>query len=154
MSRQSQIEPRFWETKSLQQMSRAEWEALCDGCGQCCMAKLIDDDTEEIHYTSVACRLFDAQTCRCGDYENRQSRVDDCVKLTPENVSQIAWLPKTCAYRLINEGKQLYDWHPLVSGRPSSVLEAGVSVFGKISAMEQDISHDGEYLDHLVEPLE
>ena len=116
------------------------------------MAKLIDDDTEEIHYTTVACRLFDTDTCRCSDYESRQTLVDDCVKLTPENVGEIVWLPKTCAYRLIHEGKPLFDWHPLVSGTQSSVLEAGVSVFGKITVMEQDISHDGEYLDHLVEP--
>ncbi|MEL6817402.1 MAG: YcgN family cysteine cluster protein [Pseudomonadota bacterium] len=154
MSKQSPIEDRYWERKKLSQMSSEEWESLCDGCGQCCMAKLIDDDTDEIHYTTVACRLFDAASCQCSDYDNRQKQVEDCIKLTPENVGELAWLPGTCAYRLIHDGKPLYNWHPLISGDPQSVLVAGVSVFGKITAMEQDLVHEGEYLDHLVEPIE
>ncbi|MEL6919519.1 MAG: YcgN family cysteine cluster protein [Pseudomonadota bacterium] len=152
MKKRSLAETRFWETKSLKQMSRQEWEALCDGCGKCCMAKLIDDDTDELHYTTVACRLFDTASCRCSDYQDRQSKVDDCIKLTPDNVGEITWLPDTCGYKLIETGKPLYDWHPLISGDPSTVIAAGVSVFGKVTAMEQDIAHDGEYLDHLVEP--
>ncbi|MEQ8400534.1 MAG: YcgN family cysteine cluster protein [Roseitalea porphyridii] len=141
----------FWETKTLAEMTAGEWESLCDGCGKCCMSKLIDEDTEEIHYTTVACRLFDAASCRCSDYENRQARVPDCVRLTPDNVGRLAWLPSTCAYRLIDDGKPLFDWHPLVSGDPMSVHEAGVSVFGRITAREQHMAHDGEYLDHLVD---
>lgn len=141
----------FWETKSLAEMTADEWESLCDGCGKCCMSKLIDDETEEIHYTSVACRLFDAASCRCTDYVNRQKKVADCVLLTPENVGELTWLPSTCAYRLIDEGKPLHDWHPLISGDPMSVHEAGVSVLGRVTAREQDMAHDGEYLDHLVE---
>lgn len=151
MSAKPEQEAPFWERKSLHQMTQVEWESLCDGCGKCCMSKLIDDDTEEIHYTTVACRLFDATACRCTDYENRQAQVPDCVRLTPDNVLELAWLPKTCAYRLIGEGKPLYDWHPLISGDPMSVHEAGISVFGRVTAFEQDMAHEGEYLDHLVE---
>ena len=141
----------FWERKSLHQMTQAEWESLCDGCGKCCMSKLIDDDTDEIHYTTVACRLFDARACRCTDYDNRQAQVPDCVRLTPDNVLELPWLPGTCAYRLIGEGKPLHDWHPLISGDPTSVHAAGVSVLGRVTAFEQDMAHEGEYLDHLVE---
>jgi len=141
----------FWETKPLAEMTAQEWESLCDGCGKCCMSKLIDEDTDEILYTTVACRLFDAASCRCTDYENRQQKVSDCVRLTPDNVGQISWLPGTCAYRLVAEGRPLYDWHPLVSGDPMSVHEAGMSVFGRVTAREQDMAHDGEYLDHLVD---
>ncbi|MEO1746175.1 MAG: YcgN family cysteine cluster protein [Pseudomonadota bacterium] len=147
-------ESRYWETKSLGEMSEAEWEALCDGCGQCCMAKLIDDDTDDLHYTTVACRLLNADTCRCADYANRHDHVDDCVKLTPDNVGTLAWLPQTCAYRLLNEGKPLFDWHPLISGDPGSVIASGMSVFGRVTAHEQDMAHEGEYLDHLVEPTQ
>lgn len=141
----------FWETKSLSQMTKAEWESLCDGCGKCCLSKLIDDDTDAIIYTSVACRLFDADTCRCSDYANRQQKVSDCVQLTPDNVGEIPWLPKTCAYRLLAEGKPLYDWHPLISGDPMSVHDAGVSVLGRVTANERDMTHDGQYLDHLID---
>lgn len=132
-------------------MSQDEWESLCDGCGKCCMAKIIDDDTDELHFTTVACRLFDPGNCRCKDYENRQKKVSDCVKLTPANVGEIAWLPDTCAYRLLHEGRPLFDWHPLVSGDPGSVQKAGMSMFGQITAFEDDMNHDGDYLHHLVE---
>ena len=127
----TQIEA-FWRTTALEDMSQAQWESLCDGCGKCCMAKLIDDDTDEIHFTTVACRLFDAGTCRCTDYANRQAKVADCVRLTPDNVREIAWLPDTCAYRLIADGNDLYDWHPLVSGDPESVHRAEISVRDKV----------------------
>ncbi len=141
----------FWERKSLHQMTQSEWESLCDGCGKCCMSKLIDEDTDEIHYTTVACRLFDAGACNCTDYENRQAQVADCVRLTPDNVLELPWLPKTCGYRLVAEGKPLFEWHPLVSGDPMSVHEAGISVFGRVTAFEQDLAHEGEYLDHLTD---
>ena len=141
----------FWETKTLAEMSEAEWESLCDGCGKCCLSKLIEEDTEEILYTSVACRLFDADRCSCQDYENRSELVPDCVRLTPENVPTIAWLPQTCAYRLVAERRPLYDWHPLVSGDPQSVHRAGVSIRDRVTAFEDEMESDEEYLDHLVD---
>ena len=141
----------FWKTKTLEEMSPAEWESLCDGCGKCCLSKLEDEDTGEIHWTSVGCRLFDEKTCRCSDYEHRLARVDDCVGLTPQNVRTIAWLPSSCAYRLIAEGRDLYWWHPLVSGSPETVHTAGISVRGRISALESDIEDAEDYFDHVLE---
>lgn len=124
-------DPPFWQTKALADMTEAEWESLCDGCGKCCLVGLEDADTGEIYLTDVACKLLDGQTCRCKDYPGRKAIVPDCVKLTPDNVGTLAWLPKTCAYRLVHEGKPLKAWHPLVSGDPESVHAAGVSVRGK-----------------------
>lgn len=141
----------FWKTKTLEEMNPAEWESLCDGCGKCCLAKLEDEDTGEIHWTSVGCRLFDQKTCRCGDYEHRFAKVDDCVGLTPQNVRTIVWLPSSCAYRLIAEGKDLYWWHPLVSGSPETVHTAGISVRGRITALETDIEDAEDYFDHVLE---
>jgi len=124
----------FWETKPLDAMTRREWESLCDGCGRCCLHKLRDDETEELAFTEVACRLLDLASCRCGDYANRRERVPDCVKLTPARVAAIDWLPPTCAYRLLAEGQALRWWHPLVSGDPETVVVAGVSVRGRVVA--------------------
>lgn len=135
----------------MQEMTAEEWESLCDGCGKCCMAKLIDDDTDEIVFTTVACTLFDAHTCKCSDYSNRQQKVSDCVKLTPGNVAGIEWLPSTCGYRLVSEGQDLPEWHPLVSGSTDTVHAAGISMRGKVTAFEHDLAHDGEYLEHLSE---
>jgi uncharacterized cysteine cluster protein YcgN (CxxCxxCC family) len=118
----------FWKTKTLAQMTRAEWESLCDGCGRCCLHKLRDEDTDEISYTNVSCRLLDLGTCQCRDYQHRQQIIPDCVTLTPENLPDIDWLPPSCAYRRLNEGKSLAWWHPLVSGDPDSVHKAGMSV--------------------------
>jgi uncharacterized cysteine cluster protein YcgN (CxxCxxCC family) len=112
-------------------MSEAEWESLCDGCGKCCLIGLEDEDTGEIYLTDVACKLFDSGSCRCGDYAHRFEKVDDCTKLTPENVPDLYWLPKTCAYRLVAQGRDLFWWHPLVSGDPETVHAANVSVRGK-----------------------
>lgn len=126
------VEPPFWERKTLQEMTREEWESLCDGCGKCCLNKLEDEDTGEILYTDVACRLLDLETCRCTNYEDRQRFVHDCRRLSPQNVGTIAWLPSTCAYRLLAEGQPLEPWHPLISGDPKSVEAAGVSVKGRI----------------------
>lgn len=126
----------FWQTKPLEAMSEAEWESLCDGCGRCCLVKLEDEDSGEIHFTDVGCRLLDGESCRCRDYANRTAEVPDCVRLSPQNIAGLRWMPPTCAYRLLAEGKGLPDWHPLVSGRPESVVEAGVSVKGRLSGPE------------------
>jgi uncharacterized cysteine cluster protein YcgN (CxxCxxCC family) len=127
----------FWKTKTLAEMTPQEWEALCDGCGRCCLVKLEDEDTGEIHFTDVACKLFDSRTCRCKDYANRTKRVHDCVRLTPHNVGALNWLPSTCAYRLLDEGKSLPWWHPLVSGTPRTVIDAGVSVRGELLSEDE-----------------
>lgn len=120
----------FWREKTLRQMSRAEWESLCDGCGKCCVHKLEDEDTGELLATNVACRLLDRRTGRCKDYRNRRAYVPECVRLTPEKLLELDWLPSTCAYRLLAEGKDLPDWHPLITGDPESVHAAGQSVRG------------------------
>jgi uncharacterized cysteine cluster protein YcgN (CxxCxxCC family) len=121
----------FWKTKTLATMNRVEWESLCDGCGRCCLHKLRDEDTEELAWTAVACRLLDTESCQCRDYANRRQHVPDCVKLTPRRLARIDWLPPSCAYRLVQEGKDLPWWHPLVSGRPETVHESGASVRGR-----------------------
>ncbi|MCO5056321.1 MAG: YcgN family cysteine cluster protein [Rhizobiaceae bacterium] len=141
----------FWTSKPLEDMTAAEWESLCDGCGKCCMAKLEDEDSGEIHWTSVGCRLFDAGACRCTNYANRLAAVPDCVGLTPANVRTIPWLPTSCAYRRIAEGRPLAWWHPLVSGRPETVHEAGISMRGRVTASEADLGEPDDYLEHLLE---
>jgi uncharacterized protein len=121
----------FWKTKTLEQMSEVEWESLCDGCARCCLEKLEDEDTGKIYFTHVSCRLLDAGLCACRDYANRSEQVPDCVRLTPANVRTLNWLPPSCAYRLVAEGRDLFWWHPLISGDPNTVHEAGVSVRGR-----------------------
>lgn len=138
----------FWKRLTLEEMSEREWESLCDGCARCCLNKLQYDDTGEIEWTDVACRLLDGDTCRCRDYPNRHAVVPDCVALTPENVRTLSWLPATCAYRLLAEGRDLYWWHPLVSGDPATVHEAGVSVRGRTVSEEGMEAEDFE--DHIV----
>ena len=126
------VDAPYWRTKTLEEMTRAEWEALCDGCARCCLIKLEDDDTGEIAYTDIACRLLDIGTCRCTRYRRRLRLVPQCVELTPEEVRKLDWLPSTCAYRLVAEGRDLAWWHPLVSGDPETVHKAGISVRGRV----------------------
>ncbi|MCB1386550.1 MAG: YcgN family cysteine cluster protein [Nitratireductor sp.] len=141
-------QPPFWKRKTLEEMSEAEWESLCDGCGRCCLNKLEDWDTAEIHWTNIACAELDCDTCRCRNYEYRFKLVPDCIDLTPAKVREIGWLPPTCAYRLVAEGRDLHDWHPLVSGNPETVHEAGISVRGRVISEEGLTVED--YEDHLV----
>jgi len=123
----------FYERKSLSEMSQREWESLCDGCGKCCVVLLGDEEDPDTFWrTNVGCKLLDLKTVRCSDYANRHSKVPGCVRLSPDNIGALAWMPDTCAYRLLYEGKPLYDWHPLKSGDPNSVIKAGVSVKGAL----------------------
>ena len=138
----------FWRVKSLAEMTRAEWESLCDGCGRCCLVKLEEPEDNSILFTDVACKLLDGQSCRCRDYENRKVKVPDCVILVPETVADLNFMPSTCAYRLLSEGKDLAEWHPLVSGDPDSVHRAGISVQGKVCPEESVADEDLE--DHIV----
>jgi uncharacterized protein len=128
LSQKDQEVDRFWRNKTLDEMSKEQWESLCDGCGRCCLNKIEDSDKGEIYLTKVACRLLELGSCRCRDYPNRQRWVPDCISLTVEDVRSISWLPPTCGYRLVDEGKDLLWWHPLVSGSPDTVHEAGISV--------------------------
>jgi len=139
----------FWKTTKLSEMTDAQWESLCDGCGRCCLNKLEDWDSGEIHWTNIACSLLDHHTCKCGDYKNRFDTVPDCVKLSPEKIKNISWLPPTCAYRLVEEGKDLHPWHPLISKNADAVHEAGISVRGKIVGEEGLSPEDYEF--HLVD---
>ncbi len=122
----------FWKQKALTDLTNNEWESLCDGCGKCCVLKLEDIETDDVYYTDVACKMLDCQTGRCRDYERRKQNVPDCILLTPETIEQLAWMPKTCAYRLVYEGKNLPDWHPLISGSAYTVMKAGHSVAGQV----------------------
>ena len=141
---------RFWERKPFHRLSEAEWEALCDGCGKCCMNKLEDEDSGEVALTNVACRLFDDTTCRCAQYPIRHQFVPDCIVLKPSNIEHnLYWMPETCAYRLVYEGKPLFDWHPLISGTADSVHLAGVSMQSATVA-EFEI-HEDDWEDHIIE---
>jgi len=124
--------PPFWQNVSLADMSTTQWESLCDGCGKCCLHKLEDEDSGEVFVCNVVCKLMNIETCRCMDYKNRKKQVPDCIVLTFERIAEFHWLPETCAYRLLAEGKPLFEWHPLVSDDASSVHHAGISVRGRV----------------------
>lgn len=135
------LRPRFWERHALHELSAVEWEALCDGCGRCCLHKLEYEDTGEIDYTRIACKLLDLSSARCSDYPGRKRHVPDCVRLTPENIAEINWLPASCAYRRLQEGRGLARWHPLLSGNTATVVAAGISVIGRVlpeTAVDED----------------
>ena len=151
--RASSQEGFFWKTKTLEEMSSAEWESLCDGCARCCLEKLEDEDTGKIYFTHVSCRLLDAGLCACKDYANRSDLVPDCVRLTPANVRTLNWLPPSCGYKLVAEGRDLYWWHPLVSGDPNTVHEAGVSVRGRVQGTENEVA-DAHLAQGVVEGLD
>ena len=138
----------FWNTKSLEEMTPGEWESLCDGCGRCCLHKLEDIDSGLLFYTNVACRLLDEDSCRCTNYPERKSLVSDCLLLSPDEQDQFDWLPASCAYRRLANGRDLEPWHPLVSGDPESVRRAGISVHGK-TVSEDDVRKE-ELEEHII----
>lgn len=146
----SGLRPRFWETVPMDRMNRAEWEALCDGCGKCCLNKLEDEETGEVALTRLACRLLDDESCLCSQYPIRHQFVPECIVLTPKTLrDNLYWLPQTCAYRLVVEGRPLYPWHPLISGDPETVHAAGVSVRG-LTIPEFEVGED-DWEDHIIE---
>ena len=141
---------RFWETEPLKKLHPREWEALCDGCGKCCLNKLEDAETGEVALTRIACRLLDDTTCRCAHYENRHQFVPDCIVLRPDNIDRNAyWMPETCAYRLLWRGQPLPDWHPLISGTAQSVHDAGISLIGQ-TLSEFDVPEE-DWEEHIIE---
>lgn len=131
----------FWETTPLGEMSTEQWESLCDGCGRCCLHKLEDADTGLVYYTDVACHLLDLRSCRCSQYARRQRLVPDCVVLTPDQTGEMTWLPDSCAYRLLDAGRPLPEWHPLKTGSAHSVKKAGISVAG-FAVSETEVAED------------
>ena len=135
----------FWETKSLNQMTKVEWESLCDGCGKCCLHKLEDIDTGEISVSNVSCSFLNQTSCKCKDYKNRNENVPDCIQLDLKNLKKLDWLPSTCAYRLIDEGESLHDWHHLISGSSETIHERGMSV-RDCSVNESSLKNVEEYI--------
>jgi uncharacterized protein len=142
----------FWETTPLERMTREQWESLCDGCGLCCLVRFEDVDSGEVIPTRVHCRLLDAATCSCSNYPGRKREVPDCISLTPALIPRLGWMPKSCAYRRLHEGRGLADWHPLISGDPESVHRAGVSVRGQ-TISESELEHEDDMVDHAAPDL-
>lgn len=141
---------KYWETVPLAEMTKDQWESLCDGCGKCCLLKLEDEEDGELTYTNIACRLFDDTTCRCMNYSLRKMMVEGCIILTPESLPKTQeWLPKTCAYRRIAEGKPLAEWHPLISGSRETVHKAGVSMLNA-TVPEYEVAEENWY-DHAID---
>ncbi len=140
----------FWNEKSLGDLTTTEWESLCDGCGRCCLVKLEDEESGELHYTAIACAELDLESCRCQNYETRTERVPDCVALNAHSLETMSWLPSTCAYRLVAAGKPLPAWHPLESGSSNSVHDAGISV-RNFAISEHDLEEDVDFDYYLLE---
>lgn len=138
----------FWEIKTLSEMTATEWESLCDGCGRCCLNKLEDEDSGEIYFTNVACKLLDLEQCRCSDYANRKISMPDCMILSVDNHAALEVMPSTCAYRLLELGKPLPEWHPLITGNKESVIAAGMTVSGKVVSEEH--IHYEQLPEHLI----
>jgi len=139
----------FWKKKSLSELSKDEWESLCDCCGRCCLRKVEYEQAGEVYYTDIACKYLDEETCQCIEYARSSSLVSDCLKLSPEDVKNFFWLPATCAYRLIAEGRDLEEWHMLLSKDPESVHRAGYSVRGRV-VREESVSED-DVEDHIID---
>lgn len=142
----------FWKEKKLDEMSENEWESLCDGCGRCCLNKIEDPSNDKVYYTSIACHLLNCHTCRCTDYENRQKRISDCVKISLDNKEAFSWMPDSCAYKILYNGGELPSWHPLISGDPESVHKAGISVRNR-TIHPDDLPDDFEYFDYIIDDL-
>ena len=142
----------FWKAKKLKDLSHEEWESLCDGCARCCLHKLEDEDTDDVYYTSVVCRYLDEDKCQCMEYEKRTVLVPDCVQLTPVGAMDYKWLPSSCAYRTLAEGRPLESWHPLVSGDPATVDQAGISIRGK--CVSEEHIHPDAYEDQIIKWVE
>lgn len=139
----------FWKTTPLHKMDRDQWESLCDGCGKCCLLKLEDEDTGDIAYTRIHCKLFNSDTCQCSDYANRKSIVEDCVKLTPAGLEEINWMPESCAYRRIRDGKNLPDWHHLVCGDRERIHAEGQSIKGR--TVSEETVFDEDQIDWIID---
>lgn len=138
----------FWHQRELEDFSPEEWEQLCDGCAKCCLHKLEDEDSGEVFFTRVACRLLDHSSCRCSHYQNRFTRVSGCIQVTVAMARSDAQLPSTCAYRLIAQGKALPDWHPLISGNAQGAVEAGASVAGRV--IDEQYVHPDSFEEHII----
>ncbi|MEM1111112.1 MAG: YcgN family cysteine cluster protein [Pseudomonadota bacterium] len=138
----------WWNRLSLTELSPSQWEALCDGCARCCLHKLQDEDSAEIAWTRIRCRYLDEATCRCSDYARRSELVPECIQLSPESASDLDWLPPTCAYRLRARGETLPAWHPLVSGSPDTVHDAGISIRGR--SLSEEFVHPDGYDEHII----
>ena len=145
------LRERFWELR-LGELSKPEWEALCDGCGRCCLVKLQDEDSGELAFTNLACRYLDSQKCQCRVYDTRFSKVPDCIQVTEAVARNTAWLPSTCAYRLRAHGQPLPEWHPLISGEPGTVRQAGISVAGRV--VSEQLVHEDDWEEHIIHWIE
>ncbi len=132
-------------------MSRSEWESLCDGCARCCLVKLEDEDTGDIYLTRLTCRMLTVRTCRCSDYEHRFAKMHDCIEIDPQKARELSWLPATCGYRIVAEGRDLPWWHPLISGTPETVHQAGISVAS--FAMNEKRVKEENYVRYIIDDL-
>lgn len=141
---------RFWEEKPLQQLSREQWESLCDGCARCCLIKLEDEEDGTLYTTSLVCRYLELEHCGCSRYSERTELVPECLQVTPDNADKLVWMPQSCAYRLLAEGRQLPAWHPLISGNRESVHEAGISVRG-FATCEAEVEDEAAWQDYIID---